>query len=118
LAFSAYKINQFVFYQKIIKINGQLCYLSGSKLNAGEYLIIISFTKPEESGKYYAQRWQIEMTFKAMKSSGFDIEKTHLRDIKRIEKLVLLVMIAFVWCYKIGIFLHQNVKEIKIKKHE
>ena len=117
MAFSAYKINQFVFYQKIIKINGQLCYLSGSKLNAGEYLIIISFTKPEESGKYYAQRWQIEMTFKAMKSSGFDIEKTHLRDIKRIEKLVLLVMIAFVWCYKIGIFLHQNVKEIKIKKH-
>jgi len=115
--FNAYKINQFVFYSKIVKINGQLCYLSGSKLNAGEYLIVISFTKPEESNKYYAQRWQIEMTFKAMKSSGFDIEKTHLQDIKRIEKLVLMVMIAFVWCYKIGIFLHQNVKEIKIKKH-
>jgi hypothetical protein len=36
--------------------------------------------------------------------------------IKRIEKLVLLVMIAFVWCYKVGIYLHQ-LKPIIIKKH-
>ena len=56
------------------------------------------------------------MCFKAMKSSGFDMEKTHLKDIKRIEKLVLLVMIAFVWCYKVGIHLHQ-IKPIQIKKH-
>ncbi len=34
----------------------------------------------------------------------------------RIEKLILLVMIAFVWCYKIGIHLHQ-IKPITIKKH-
>tara|TARA_R110000868_G_C10813385_1_gene758036 strand:- start:1 stop:267 length:267 start_codon:yes stop_codon:yes gene_type:complete len=51
-----------------------------------------------------------------MKSSGFDIEKTHLQDIQRIEKLVLLVMVAFVWCYKIGIYLHQ-ISPITIKKH-
>jgi len=50
-----------------------------------------------------------------MKSSGFDIEKTHLQGIQRIEKLILLVMIAFVWCYKIGIYLHQ-INPIKIKK--
>ena len=51
-----------------------------------------------------------------MKSSGFDIEKTHLQDIQRIEKLILLVMIAFVWCYKVGIYLHQ-INPITIKKH-
>jgi hypothetical protein len=55
------------------------------------------------------------MCFKAMKSSGFDIEKTHLQDIQRIEKLILRVMIAFVWCYKIGIYPHQ-INPIKIKK--
>lgn len=59
---------------------------------------------------------EIEMSFKAMKSCGFDIEKTHLKDIDRIEKLILLVMIAFVWCYKIGIHL-DLIKPIKIKKH-
>jgi len=52
-----------------------------------------------------------------MKSSGFDIEKTHLQEVKRIEKLLLLVMIVFVWCYKVGIHLHENVKQIPTKKH-
>jgi hypothetical protein len=50
-----------------------------------------------------------------MKSSGFDIEKTHLQDIQRIEKLILLEMIAFVWCYKIGKQLHL-INPITIKK--
>ena len=63
------------------------------------------------------ERWQIETCFRAIKTSGFDIEKTHLQDIERIEKLILLVMIAFVWCYKAGIFLHENVKPIRVKKH-
>ena len=56
------------------------------------------------------------MCLKAMKSSGFDLEKTHLQDIQRIEKLVLLVMMAFVWCYKVGIYLHK-ISPIQIKKH-
>jgi len=52
-----------------------------------------------------------------MKSSGFDIENTHLKDPERIQKLVLIIMIAFVWCYKVGIYLHQKIKPIKIKTH-
>jgi len=115
--FNAFNINEFVYYPNIVKINGQLCYLSGGKLNKGEYLILVSFTKPEKADYYYKQRWQIEMTFRAMKSSGFDIEKTHLSDTKRIEKLVLLILVAFVWAYKVGIHIHQNIKPILIKKH-
>ena len=30
--FNAYKINEFVYYPKIVRVNGQLCYLSGCKL--------------------------------------------------------------------------------------
>lgn len=115
--FHSGRINEFIFYRKIVRINGQLCYLSGSKLHKGEYLILVSFNKPEQTDFYYKQRWQIEMSFKAMKSSGFDIEKIHLQDTDRIRKLLLLVMIAFVWCYKVGIYLHTSIKPIKIKKH-
>ncbi len=118
--FNRFKTNQFVHYNKIVRVNGQLCYLSGCKLNPKnlkqEFLIIVSFNKPENAQEDYQKRWQIEMCFKAMKSSGFDIEKTHLQDIERIEKLILLVMIGFVWCYKIGIYLHQKIP-ITIKKH-
>ncbi len=119
--FNSLKIDEFVHYKKIVKIGTQLCYISGCKENSqkksGAFLIIVSFNRPEQAQLNYKARWQIETCFKAMKSSGFDIKKTHLSDIERIEKLILLVMIAFVWCYKIGIFIHENIKRIEIKKH-
>lgn len=118
--FNAYRVNEFIYYPKIVRINGQLCYLSGCKLKPKDgkqdFLIIVSFNVPDKAMEQYRERWQIEMCFKAMKSSGFDIENTHLQDIERIEKLVLLVMMAFVWCYKVGIYLHQ-LNPIKVKKH-
>lgn len=119
--FNTLKPQEYKFYSKIAKIKGVYCYISGCKSyktkNKQEYLIIVSFSKPEKAQKEYKKRWQIEMCFKAMKSSGFDIEKTHLQEIQRIEKLLLLVMIAFVWCYKAGIYLHTMVKSIKTKSH-
>ena len=113
--FNNLRSGQYKVYHKIVKVNNQYCYISGNKLTKGEFLIIISYNKPEQAKQDYQQRWQIEMCFKAMKSSGFDIEKTHLTELERIEKLILLVMIAFVWCYKVGIHLHQ-IKPIIIKK--
>lgn len=118
--FNSAKVKQFIHYNKIVEINGQLCYLSGCRLTnkngQRDYLIIISYSKPEKAQQIYAVRWQIEMCFKAMKKSGFNLEETHLNKIERIEKLVLLVMIAFVWCYKAGIYRHEQ-NPIKIKKH-
>lgn len=115
--FNTCHINEFRFYPNIVRINGQYCYLSGTKLNGDDFLIIVSFDMPEKACEFYKQRWQIEMCFKSMKSSGFDIEKTHLTDLDRIRKLTLLIMIAFVWCYKVGIYLHENIKQIIVKKH-
>lgn len=119
--FNHLKINQFLHYHKIVRIGTQLCYISGSRVKSKngkpEFLIIVSFNKPDQAQINYKQRWQIETCFRAMKSSGFDIEKTHLNEIQRIEKLVLLIMIAFVWCYKTGIYLHEKVRKIPIKKH-
>lgn len=114
--FNNLQVGHYKEYPKIVKLGNQYCYISGCKLTKGEFLIVISFNKPTQAKEHYKQRWQIEMCFKAMKSSGFDIEKTHLTKIERIEKLVLLVMIAFVWCYKVGIYMHK-LKSIKVKKH-
>jgi len=63
------------------------------------------------------KRWQIETLFKAFKSSGFNIENTHVFDQKRLKKLFMIVMIALVWYYKIGDYFHSSVKKIKTKKH-
>jgi hypothetical protein len=52
LLFNSYKINEFIIYSKIVNINGQLCYVSGCKSHKGEFLILVSYNKPENS-KYY-----------------------------------------------------------------
>ena len=74
------------------------------------------FNKPEKAQAIYKERWQIESAFKALKTSGFNIEDTHLTDIERVSKLLSLVLIAFAWVYRAGIYL-DTLKPIKIKKH-
>lgn len=52
-----------------------------------------------------------------MKSSGFNIEDTHVTNLNRLEKLFMLTMIACLWCYKVGDYIHTQIRPIKIKKH-
>ena len=60
----------------------------------------------------------METCFRAMKSSGFNIENTHLQQIDRIETFVLTIMTAMVWSYKVGINIHTHIKSIKVKSTE
>ena len=107
--------------ERLVRVGGQLCYLSGSKTRNKqgklEYQILASFNKPDRANTTYKERWQIEMTFKALKSSGFNIEDTHLNHLDRIEKLLLMVIVAFTWAYRIGIHVHRNIKPIRSLKH-
>jgi len=52
-----------------------------------------------------------------LKTSGFNIEDTHLIEIQKIEKLFVMVMVAFTGAYLVGDFLHKYIKPIPIKKH-
>ena len=113
-------LNQYAFHTGIVYVNGQLCYLSASKIlnrdGIRELQIIVSFNKPDQAHSLYKERWQIESAFKALKTSGFNIEDTHLTDIDRINKLLALVIFAFTWAYLAGIFL-DSLYPIKVKKH-
>jgi len=119
--FNNLKMNEFYHHPKIVRLHGQDCYLSGSKTinrdGKPEFLIIVSFNKPEQAQDSYKKRWQIETLFRALKSSGFNIEDTHVTDLQRLERLFLLTMVAFVWCYRIGDFMDENIKNLKVKKH-
>lgn len=118
--FNDLKVGQLRHYHKILKLGDEYCYLSGIKTikdGKPEFCIVVSFNKPDEALKKYSQRWQIETLFKGLKTSGFNLEDTHVTHLDRLEKLVLLVMIAFVWCYKIGDFIDTQIKSIPIKKH-
>lgn len=119
--FEGLNANEFKYLRGRYIVNNQCCYLSASrvknKIGKPELQVIISFCKPDKAQEIYKERWQIESAFKALKSSGFNIEDTHLKDIDRVEKLFLLVMIAFTWSYLLGLYLHENVKPIRMLKH-
>lgn len=119
--FNDLKLGESKHLDGIYYVNGQACYLSGSKIKdkegKPELQILVSYCNAEEALEMYRMRWQIETMFKGMKSSGFDIEGSHVRIHERMSNLFSIIMIAYVWCYLVGIYIHENVKPIKVLKH-
>jgi len=107
--------------RQIVQLGKQWVYLSGIKTinrDGGiEFVIIATYRYDSQTLCAYKDRWQIETMFRALKTSGFNFEDTHLNDLERISKLLSLLCIAFIWAYLAGIYRHENIKPIEIKKH-
>ena len=82
--FNRLKIGEFYHHPKIVKIGGVLCYVSGTKSLGRDgkldFLILISFSKPEQSLEYYKKRWQVESLFEAFTSLWLTIESGENQD--------------------------------------
>lgn len=91
-------------------------YVIASRLADGELLILVTDSRPETALRDYARRWGIETLFGALKTRGFNLEATHLRDSHRLSKLLALLAIAFTWAMLAGIWLHQR-QSIRLKSH-
>lgn len=119
--FNSVRVGEFRSLEQIYIIGEQHCYLAASKVKGrdgtAELQIIVSFNQPNLSKKVYKERWQIETAFKSLKTSGFNIEDTHLRDVERISRLFSLVLIAFTWAYLVGLYVHNNIKPIRMMRH-
>ena len=104
-----------------VSIDGNKVYLQGVKIlnkeRKREYVIIASLKPDNEALLRYKDRWQIETMFKGLKSSGFNVEDTHLSDLDRISKMVAVLSVAFIWAYRVGIYRSGHIKPIQIKKH-
>lgn len=85
--------------------------------NEPEYLLVLTNAKAEEALALYRRRWEIETLFGALKSRGFDLEATHLRDPERIEKLLAILSLAFIWAHLVGLWRHEHEKELTLKRH-
>lgn len=119
--FRQFDLNTVYYYPKIVRIGNQLVYLSGMRyLNEKgkiEYLIVASHQYNTQTMDYYRERWQIETMFKAFKTAGFNLEDTHVTEYDRLDKILCIVALAFLWAYKVGIYRNNEVKPLKIKKH-
>lgn len=119
--FSPLKVGEKARRDKPVMVCGINCYLTAFKVkgrnNKPELQIIISYDQETCPIQEYANRWQIETMFKGMKTSGFNLQKTHLKDPERLARLLTLVMIAYTWAYKTGIYIHETISKIPIKSH-
>lgn len=99
------------------KLWGCEVYLSGSKNDNRELMIIATNNDPEKSIETYLKRWEIETLFGCLKGRGFNFEDTHITDLRRIKKIIVLLAIAFCWAHKTGEWCNKEIKPIKIRKH-
>lgn len=83
-------------------------FIGGCKIGVKEYLILVSDSLLRHQGRIYAERWGIEVFFGCCKRRGFNFEDTHLTKLERINTLMYLLAIAFIWAFKTG--------EIKTRK--
>ncbi len=93
---------------------GMELYLSGCYLGSGEYLIPVSAEHSPEPHQEYKERWGIETLFGALKSRGFNLEETHVKDPERLSRLLALLALAFTLAFLVGQG-QAAVKELKLK---
>ena len=82
-----------------------------------DLLILVTNGRPSRALVLYGQRWQIETMFGALKTRGFDFEATHLTRPERVERLLSILALAFVWATLVGVWLHEHKKALQLKKH-
>lgn len=91
--------------------------LCGMKLN-GDYAILATNRSPHAAFVAYRQRWSVEMLFSALKTSGFDLEATHLTHVGKLNTLFGSLALAFAWAHHVGEWLHDSAtKPLKRKTH-
>jgi len=62
-------------------------------------VVLVCNADPDKALVRYAQRWQVETLFSALKSRGFNLEDTHMITSSRLDKLLALLAIAFAWAH-------------------
>ena len=95
---------------------GHWVQVAALKLLDGELMIIVTQRWVETAISNYGKRWGIETLFGILKSRGFNLEDTHLKEMERLSKLVALLTLAMVWAIRVGEWLTVQTP-IPIKNH-
>lgn len=90
-------------------------YLTASKNERDELMIVITNKHYKQAINIYLRRWEIECLFQAFKGRGFRFEETRMTKPERIEKMVAVLAIAFVMAHRMGEW-QAEIKPIKLKR--
>lgn len=91
-------------------------YVSVTKSKDGELVVLVCNADPEKALVRYAQRWEVETLFSALKTRGFNLEDTHMTVSARLDKLLALLALAFAWAHLVGEWCYEQ-RPLKLKTH-
>lgn len=107
---------QYLGKRKIGKTDPYMGHITGLKTTNNQIVVLAHSAKIEQPFEAYRKRWEIELLFKVMKSSGFDLEATHITQFDRLETLLGIVAISCCFAYRVGIY-YSKAHPPKLKKH-
>ena len=83
------------------------------------YLYVVSNKyPPKEALELYRKRWAIEQLFSHLKKRGFHLEDTHMTDSVKMERLMAMVSISFLFSYGWGLHLRTLEKQTSFNKRQ
>ena len=95
---------------------GHWLYLARLRLDDGLLLVVATNDAPAMAISDYAYRWGIETWLGCLKTRGFCLEATPLKDPEQLKKLIALLTLAFCWAHRGGEWVAEH-PPIQIKKH-
>jgi hypothetical protein len=75
----------------------------GKKLKDENLVICSNVPDKDHILRTYRKRWDIERLFRNMKTQGFNLENTHMKDLKRLSKLMAFIAIAILFASIVGL---------------
>jgi hypothetical protein len=100
--FNDVEVNQKSVFGMAVFIYDQKVYLSGSRSNRGELMVVATLNGCKNAIPVYLRRWEIENLFQGLKGRGFRFEETHMTKHDRLSTLIAVLAVAFCWAHKIG----------------
>ena len=104
-------------------------YVSATRLETGELLIVFRSHQRLNGLEVYARRWgreqparccfvskTIECLFKSFRTAGFNLSCSHVTDAVRVERLLVLLTFALTWAARTGVLASQ-LEPIPVKSH-
>ncbi len=98
------------------EVYGEWMQVVATRSPKSDLVVIATDFRVHETLALYRKRWSIECTFGSLKTRGFDLERTGITQPARLERLFGLVVLAWVACFRVGVWLAEQ-RPIEIKKH-
>lgn len=116
-SFKHLEYNKPLIFKKKLYIERWWCkvWISWMKIK-DDYVIVAHSYRTNKGLEDYKQRWEIETLFWCLKTRWFNFEETHLKKVKRLNNLLHILALSFIWCHKTWERLSE-IKSILIKTH-